>query len=851
MKPSITRTKSLMTIALGAIGATAVWSGVTHADNVLMEEVIVTAQKREESNQNVPLTITALTAEAIEKRGIQNAHDIMLQTPGMGGFESPGSKGTIAVSLRGVTAGQPANLSVDPAIGMYIDGVFLGKQLASALDVAEVERIEILRGPQGTLYGRNAIGGAINFISKKPTGEFDMKLKAGFGNYGSQHYKVIMNLPAMGEVGQGIGQLSTNLVYQDRQRDPLYDDVDPSKPGYNDQNRSAWRFAAKLDVSERFSAEYTYDHSELDELNNLERIVGFNPLDPFGNVPVIGTLKGVLQGAQFWATNPAADPLIASRWIPSLQATIAAYEQADAIGNGRAGKGASDVTPVTVAEGDGHALTLTWDFDDFQIKSITAQREIEQYVGGDLEDLDSRLDANGIGAYGDLVHLTLADIYGGTVAATAGLFGPGTPGVAFGSAFSQAVWDGIDAFGANQSKQDTYSEYEQFSQEFQIVGTNDLIDYAAGIYYFEDESNYTRYAVFAAPLTGNGSQIYRLETEAWAAYGQMTFRPSENSPFAVTLGVRYTEEDKSVMWDYPAYTTPFAPVPGRFATDSESYDDISYSLSVAYQPSDDLNLYGRYATGYRSGGFNGEMFGSNPFFEEKVNSWELGVKSNLLDGRVRANASVYGYVWEDIQTAKIETDNGTATSGLVNAGEADRWGGELELMGAVSDSMVVGFNYSYINGDFEEFPDLCGVDPTIPCLDGTANAVRSNSPGNQYSAFTDITLARLGNGEISAFINVAYSEATPENALWSNLVANDVFPRENPAQIMDQRTLVDAQIAWRDIAIGDGMLTVTLWGKNLLDDDYPNYSINFGALNFITEQYGDPATYGVDFTYEF
>ena len=245
------------------------------------------------------------------------------------------------------------------------------------------------------------------------------------------------------------------------------------------------------------------------------------------------------------------------------------------------------------------------------------------------------------------------------------------------------------------------------------------------------------------------------------------------------------------------------------------------------------------------------MFGSNPFFEEKVNSWELGVKSTLLDGRVRANASVYGYVWEDIQTAKIETDNGTATSGLVNAGEADRWGGELELMGAVSDSMVVGFNYSYINGDFEEFPDLCGVDPAVPCLDGTANAVRSNSPSNQYSAFTDITLARLGNGEISAFINVAYSEATPENALWSNLVANDVFPRENPSQIMDQKTLVDAQIAWRDITIGDGILTVAVWGKNLLDDDYPNYSINFGALNFITEQYGNPATYGVDFTYEF
>lgn len=821
------------------------------ADSSLMEEVIVTAQKREESNQNIPISITAMTGEMMEKRGIQNTQDLILQTPGMGGFESPGSKGTTAMSLRGVTAGQPANLSVDPAIGIYVDGVFIGKQLASAMDVAEVERIEILKGPQGTLYGRNAVGGAVNFISRKPSGEFDMKVQAGVGNYGAQKLRIVTDLPAVGEVGQGLGQLSTNLVYQARQRDPLYDDVDPSKPGYNDIDRSAWRFAGKLDVTDSFTAEYIYDHSELDELNNLERIVGFNPLDPFGNVPVIGTLQGLLQGAQFWSSNPAADPLIASRWIPSLQQTISEYQARLAEGSGRKSVGSSDVTPVTVAESDGHNLTLTWDFENFQVKSITAQRELEQYVGGDLEDLDSRLDANGIGAYGDLVHLTLGQIYSGTVDATAGLFGPGTPGVAFASGASAAVWNGIDTLGANQSYQDTYSRYEQFSQELQVVGSKDLIDYAFGLYYFEDESDYERYAIFAAPVAGNGSQNYLLETEAVAAYGQMTFRPSEGSPFAATIGIRYTEEDKSVMWDYPAYATPFGAVPGRIASDSESYDDISYSIALSYQPTDDLNLYGRYATGYRSGGFNGEMFGSNPFFEEKVNSWELGVKSTLLEGRLRANASVWGYIWEDIQTAKIETDNGTATSGLVNAGEADRWGGELELLGALNEDIVVGFNYSYINGDFEEYPDLCGVDPAVPCLDGTAKARRSNSPANQYSVFADFTLARLKNGEVTGFINAAYSEETPENALWSNLVGNDVFPRENPSQMMDQKTLVNAQLAWQDIKVGDGTLTITLWGRNLLDDDYPNYAINFGALNFITEQYGDPKTYGLDLTYQF
>ncbi|EGG28262.1 TonB-dependent receptor [Aequoribacter fuscus] len=823
------------------------------SQSVLMEEVIVTAQKREESNQNIPISITAMSAEMMEKRGIQNTQDLLLQTPGMGGFESPGSKGTTAINMRGVGAGQPANLSVDPAIGIYVDGVFIGKQVGSALDVAEVERIEVLRGPQGTLYGRNTVGGAVNFISKKPTGEFDMKIQAGVGNYGAKKFRVVTNLPAVGEVGSGLGQLSTNFVYQTRERDPFYDDVDPSKPGYNDQDRQAYRFAANLDVSERFSIDYIYDKSELDELNNLERIVGVNPLDPAGNVPLIGTLQGLLQGAQFWGSNPAADPLIASRWVPSLQKTIAEYQARLAEGSGRKSKGASDSTPVTVTEADGHNLSLTWDFDDFQVKSITAQREIESYVGGDLEDLDSRLDANGIGAYGDLVHLTLGQIYGGTVAATAGLFGPGTPGVAFASPFTAALWNAIDTQGANQSYQDTYSDYEQFSQELQVVGSKDLVEYAFGIYYFEDESNYDRYAIFAAPLTGNGSQKYRLETEAVAVYGQMTFRPSEDSPFAATFGIRYTEEDKSIAYNYPAYNTPFGPAPALVGDDAESFDDISYTLALSYQPSDDLNVYGRYATGYRSGGFNGEQAGSDAFQEEKVNSWELGAKSSLMDGRLRANFALWGYVWEDIQVAVSDTSSGSITSGLVNAGEADRWGSEIELMGALSDNLVLGFNYSYINGDFEEFPDVCGFSGI--CIDGTSAATRGTSPSNQYSVFADFTVARLSNGEITGFVNASYSDEIAENALWSQIL-NDAdgraaFPRVNPPQILDQKTLVNAQLAWQDIQVGDGTLTVTLWGRNLLDDDYPNYSINFGGLNFITESYGDPKTYGLDFTYEF
>lgn len=822
-------------------------TGVVHAGNVLLEEVIVTAQKREESNQDVPFTITALSNEMMEKKGIQNTQDLLLQTPGIAGFESPGAKGTTTLTVRGVQAGQPANLSVDPAIGIYIDGVFLGKQVASAMDVAELERVEILRGPQGTLYGRNSVGGAINFISKKPTGEFDMKIKAGLGNYGATNFRLYTNLPAIGAVGEGIGKLSTSLAYQQRDRDPLYDNVDPAKPGFNSLDRSAWRFAAKLDVTDNFSAEYTYDKNELDELNNLERIVGFNPLDLNGDVTVIGTLKGMLQGAQYWQTQTGADPRIASRWIPSLQATIAAYEQVEATGRGRATKGAGDVPTYTTAENDGHTLTLTWDMENSEFKSITAKRQVSTYVTGDLEDLDSSLDANGIGAYGDLVHLTLGQIYSGTIDATGGQ----GVGVAYPSPYVDAVWNGIDTLGANQTVQDTYSDYEQFSQEFQLVGTHGLFDYATGLYYFDDESNYRRYAIFAAPLSGDGSQLYDLQAEAWAAYAQTTFKMSESSPFSFTAGIRYTEEDKDVAWNYPAYNTPFGAVPDQVAADSESYDDISYTLSIAYAASENTNLYGRYATGYRSGGFNGEMFGSAAFYEEKVKSWEVGFKNTSLDGRLRTNGAVYGYTWEDIQTAKIETDanTGKVTSGLVNAGKATRWGAELEMVGALTENFLMGFSYSYLHGDFDEYPDICGTSGV--CIDGGKNARRANSPDNQANIFADVTLARLENGELTAFVNASWQDAYYENAMWSNLIANDAYPRQNPWGMMSERTIIDANISLQDVKVGNGTLAVSLWGKNLSDEDYPLYSINFGAMNIITENYGDPRTYGVDVTYQF
>ena len=399
--------------------------------------------------------------------------------------------------MRGISGGGPNNLSVDPAIALYQDGVYIGKQIGSAMDVAEIERIEVLRGPQGTLYGRNSTGGAVNIISKKPTGEFGIRANASIGNYNFRQLKLNLDTDSLGTVGSGPGELAFSFGYQTRLRDALYKNRSPGGQDFDDMDRQAWRVAARWTPAESLILDYAYDQSKLDEAMALQQTVGFTALDPSARVSRIGALQGLVGAAQGWAAIPGSDPRISERWIPSLQKTIAAYQQAEANGQGRRSSGRADFSPATTNDVDGHALTITWDAGDLGVlgdvtfRSISALRDLETYVFGDLEDIDSRLDANGVGAYSDLVHLTLGQLYG--------------PSSGFAYPLLDNLWGSITSGGAFHTKQDTTTKYRQWSEELQMIGSTDSLKYVLGLYYFEDEGKYRRNSTFAAPLNGIGS----------------------------------------------------------------------------------------------------------------------------------------------------------------------------------------------------------------------------------------------------------------------------------------------------------------------------------------------------------
>ncbi|MEZ5573837.1 MAG: TonB-dependent receptor [Halioglobus sp.] len=819
----------------------------TSPSGTMLEEVIVTAEKRTESLQEVPIAITAFSEKDIEQRGISNVADLLGQIPSVGGFTAPGSRGNTSLSIRGVSGGSPSNLSLDPAVGIYMDGVYLGKMTGVSVDVAELERIEVLRGPQGTLYGRNSTGGAVNYITRKPSGEFGVRAIGSAGNHDYYGTQLNVDTPSIGQVGVGAGQLAANFGVQTRNRDGFYENT-TTGDDFNDLDRQAWRVGLAWDITENLRVDYAYDGSQLDEVNNLDAVVGINPLGAT-SANRIGALQGTLAQAQAWAATPGTDPRIGERWVPSLQKTISAYQESIGAGEGRRNSAGIDVTPRSKSDTEGHGLTLAWNKDDITFKSITGYRTNETKARGDIDSIDSRNDANGVAAWNDLAHLTLGSLNGATGGVDLGI--PQIP--------LDPFWNTIDAQGgALHFSQDSVSDYDQFSQEFQVIGSVGQFEYVGGLYYFDDTAKYKRTSTALVPLAPIGETRYKMTTEAWAAYGQTTWTPGWlDDRLSFTAGLRYTEEDKDITWNNAEMIGALTPpTPAMQASNDKSFDNVSGNFTVAYQATDEVNTYFRYGNGYRSGGFNGESFDSAPFEEETIDQYELGVKSELWDKRLRVNAAVYTYTYDDLQVSLIETVNGTPTTYITNAGKAERWGGELEVQVAPIDDLIVGVSYAYIHGDFDEFPDVCGTLEPDNCLIGKDFAKRGGSPDNQFNLYADYVFARTSVGEITGYLNLNWQDEWYASAAYPALVpvsrGGPTVPVLYENREMDARTVIDGRLSLENVEVGDGTMRFTLWGKNLTDEDYSIYGINFGNdIGLITQNYGDPRTFGIEVAYEY
>lgn len=873
-----------------AIASTLAAAGTRAADQTsdvsALEEIIVTAQKREENLQDTPISITALSAAAIEDRGINSARDMFGAMPGLTGYEPPSARGNLSLNVRGVGSGNANSPSNDPSNAMYVDGVLYGKGFGLGLDQIDLERIEVLRGPQGTLYGRNTTGGAVNFISRKPTGEAGAKLTAGAGNYGLRDYRVRFDLPEFANI-------ATSLTASKRERDPLYSNSNPDVPGFENIDRQGLRFAARWAPSDSFTLDYTYEKNELDELSQGLRVIGLNPTaaaaagtpgfptnTATNSTSHSATLAAIQNNLQFLGPA-AATPQVRqlSQWITDYRAW-----EASMYASGITDVRAADTAMRSTNDADGHSLIMAWDVADagflgnVEFKSITGYRQVENVNSGDLDGQDNTVRAlgNGLttGLVPDLVLQTIGGLFFNAVH-------PLLPAAAEFQA-AQALVDAINTRGGSFSYLNyARAEYEQLQQELQMVGTSGNLEYALGLFYFEDESVFRNNRGSLFPIAFTDTTSHDVDTNAWAVYSQGTWTPSQ-SPLSFTLGLRYTEETKGVtyLWRSSANPNGFfgpifagqpvsstyvsnansesqAPVAGIFGRSfEEDFSNLSGKFTLGWRLTDNINTYLTYSTGYKSGGFNGDFFDTNNntgdlLKPEKMKNIEIGFKSSLLDDRMRLNLSAFRYDYTDMHTATLYARaNGSVASRIQNAGEATRTGGELEFAVMATDNLTLSLSYARIDGDFDEYPAV--VSPNGTSIANTKDyAMRGISPDNQVTANIDWTIVRGGFGALTLNLNGNWQDETVATALTSDAY-NAGTPVIFRQTLNDERTLLNARLSLQDIEIGGASLRVSAWGKNLTEEDYQEFFINYGAsLGLNVAQYGEPRTFGIDLTVEF
>lgn len=316
-----------------------------------LEEIVVTAQKREEKLLDVPISITAVSSAQLEARGVTSVAGLGSLAPNLFYRSNPGTKSIPTIGIRGSITGQPA-IWVDPPVGLYVDGVYVGKSQGSVFDIVDLERVEVLRGPQGTLFGRNTEGGAINFVTRKPSGEFQGKANLELGEYNRQVYGLTVDLPKFSIV-------SVTLAARKETQDGWVKNLTPGVNDLGATDKLSLRAAARFELSDKLTADYVYDYSKTRDTPN--------PTSLFALSGWSGTFPSVFGAFVGGAIQNALSPYVQTTRPKTI----------------RTDPGRQLYTNLN---SNGHAVTLNYEADDsLNLKYIFSHRSMHYADSGDLD----------------------------------------------------------------------------------------------------------------------------------------------------------------------------------------------------------------------------------------------------------------------------------------------------------------------------------------------------------------------------------------------------------------------------------------------------------------------------------
>ncbi len=835
-----TRVALLSTAALSTLATPAFAQAAAEGENNL-DEIVVTANKREENLQKAPLAISAIPAAQLELRGLSEAKDLSAIAPNVSVVGATTNATAAVVSIRGIPSNADETQGFDSPIGMYLDGVFLARSSAASFEVADIERVEVLRGPQGTLFGRNTTGGAINFITKKPSHEAGMKLRAGIGNFNAWNVRAVANTGDLGPVQISLG-------YNHRERhgtvDNLLQPSDSLDPGA--QKLDSFRVALNWDVTDTFSIYNVFDWTKIKAVPNASQLadVGNGVFRP--NVVFEGNTFAQVQPAniggllaQSNVSVPAGCPKAANR----------AYQ--DKLCLGSYGPSTDKIW--------GDLLRMELSLPTITVRSSTAYRKWQNTISSNTLDGLANITAP---------LFSTATLFNGMPAGLIGFVLP--PAQAAFAPFIAAT--PVPSTTGALFQADNNRDQHQFSQELEFISSTDGdLQWVLGAYYFSEkghELNHqkigfvldTNTAVFtsgsfgplAAGFQAANPARYRivptladLAYTAWgnsmALYGQANYRPGgKDAPLGVTLGLRYTWDNKGVDRTQNG-AAPFSAAEYLLNKRKASFSAPTGHLTIDYRASDDVNLYARVAKGYRSGGFNlrqstsvANNIGLIPFNDETLWSYEIGAKTEFMN-RIRLNLALFHNVYTD-QLATIPipiSGGGSFGTQTINAGRTIYNGVELEAMFKINDMLSIDGNFGYTDINIKEFPgaDITGTTRNIAGLIKPG----AYAPKYNYNIAANLTIPVSDMTKVIGRVGYNY---TSEFQMFPNTLT---APFSNATK-GDARGLLDAQLKIQ--GLGMEGVSLTIWGKNLTDKHYVVRSVDFGQLGMGTVIYGDPRTFG-------
>lgn len=784
------------------------------ANASLIGEIVVTARRFEESLQTTPVAVTALGGEALDRAQVTDITDLQRTVPSLAvSSGSASTSGFTFVAIRGQGNLTPV-IANDPAVGTYIDGVYISRPSQGVFDLQDLQRVEVLRGPQGTLFGRNTTGGAINIITKDPSSEFEGEAWAGLGNYQMRNAGATVNVPLT-------DQLAGRITYNYRSRDgygknPLL----PRDPWDIESHfvRGKVKFTGDA-LTVVISGDYNKitDNGQLVTTGAVNAgFALFQPPSPLS--AFLPLLNSSLHRRDAWHTTYAGGVSI-SPAIAAFVAGLPADKQ----------KFYSRTEPYDTLEAFGLSGTASLDLGAFTLKSISAFRYMK---ARGLVDTDG----------------SPAPI----------LLSPGG------------------------SKSETYS------QEVQLSGKviDDLSFIVGGYYGIEKGNEFSMTQLFGGLLRFSFADA---KNTSKGLFGQLYYDITPS--FRAVAGYRYTWDGRETVLrnrqiagapaNQPVAGTPTGinctvPAPDSPPTAENCAQtqkrDFSYPAWMAgldWQASDDLFLYAKASAAVKAGGWNIRA-GSLPSFEpEKVNDVEFGIKTDLLDRRLRANIAVF-HLWKKGNQATVSSvlPGIGLTQYIQNNGDVRIWGAEFELVARPWEGMELNGNLSLMDGKYKKgsfsetqqvgstvaLPGCTTGSPTVQfCTADLSGLPIIQLPKTQFSVGATQTVP-FGDGAFSFHADYSYVGSQYYNAVKA---AN-----QQPQAIKDLYALETRLGRNRGYGLLNGIIAyefeqpsirLSVFAKNIANNKYLRrvYSDLYRQLGFVSHYPGEPRTWGIELKYKF